>query len=70
MITDGALYAALSGGLMEAPGEGVAAVAVRAFGVMADHIATMEAAVRSFLDLTEVVGIHMPDVIFVANGVH
>lgn len=68
VITDEALYAALSGGLMEASTEGVELVAVPALGVTGDHLATMEAAVRSFQDLTEVIGIHMPRVVFVSCG--
>ena len=54
--------------LRQASAKGVALVAVPAFGVMADFIAPMEAAVRSFLDLTETIGIHMPEVVFVADG--
>ena len=69
VITDEALYAALSAGLMEASTEGVAEIAVPAFGVMADFIAPMEAAIRSFEDLTEVIGIHMPRVVFVADAI-
>lgn len=66
-ITDEALHAALSGALMEASREGIPEVAVPNFGAMADFLATMEAAVRGFQELTETIGIHMPDVTFVPD---
>ena len=66
VITDEALHAALSAALMQASSEGVAAIAVPAFGPMAALISTMEAAVLSFEDLTEATGIHTPAVAFVA----
>ena len=53
---------------MEASGEGVAERAVPAFGPIVALIAPMAAAVRSFEDLTEVIGIHVPAVVFVAGG--
>lgn len=62
VITDEALHAAL----MQASSEGVAAIAVPAFGPMAALISTMEAAVLSFEDLAEATGIHTPAVAFVA----
>lgn len=60
MITGEGLYTALTGALVEASSEGVEVFAVPAFGVMAEFLATMDAAVRSFGDLTELIGIHMP----------
>jgi hypothetical protein len=68
VITDVAIYNALTGALVEASTEGVAVLAVPAVGVMTGFLATMEAALRSFEDLTELIGIHMPRVVFVVDG--
>jgi len=68
VITDEVLYNALTGALVEASTEGVEMLAVPACGAMAGLLATMEAGVRSFDDLAELIGVHMPSVVFIANA--
>jgi hypothetical protein len=67
VVTDEALYNALTGAFVEASTEGVDVLAVPTFGAMAGFLATMEAALRSFEDLTEGIGIQMPEVVLVAD---